>query len=150
MSFFTNYSTPEINYKSIKVNNVDIALSSTAAVSFQPPYNRIDIVMRPIESAPSYYEVRITKENEEYDIGLGILAYMNQSVPLNTDTSFSIDVNSTNFNKGDGLYRVSLYAKSSIDGSWDVTYLVFTLNDECLQTSDGQDIVVVTTRGIPE
>jgi len=147
---YREYSTPEINYKSIKINNVDVALSGTANVSFQSPYNRIDIVMRPIEHTPSYYEVRITKENEAYDIGLGNLAYMNQSVPLNADTSFSINVNSTNFNKGDGLYRISLYAKSSVDGSWDVTYMLFGLNEsEPFMPSDSDDFEVLTIRDIP-
>lgn len=148
---YQGYSTPKVTYKSITINSVEVALSSsTAKVSFESPYNRINIVMRPTESSLSYYEVRVTKENEAYDIGLGNLAYMNQSVPLNADTSFSINVNSNIFNGGDGLYRVSLYAKSSTDGSWDVTYLLFGLNSgELFEPSDCDGFEVLTARSAP-
>jgi hypothetical protein len=81
---------------------------------------------------------------------MGSLAYSASPVAADAPHSFSINVNSTTFSKGMGSYRVSLYAKSAIDGVWDVTCLLFTLNDGCyLQLSDGSILGVGTDRDIP-
>lgn len=60
-----NLVTPLVNYTSIQVNNVDIALSSTAKVSFIPPYNRIDITYVPTNCSLSCYEARVTEAATE-------------------------------------------------------------------------------------
>jgi hypothetical protein len=54
--------TPLISYDSIKVADVDILLSSLTRVSFNSPYNRIDIKFTPRNGSIEYYEVRITRE----------------------------------------------------------------------------------------
>lgn len=43
--------------------------------------------------------------------------------------SVDIAVNSTNFSKGDGAYRIALYAQRSLDYTWDVTYLFFVITE---------------------
>ena len=67
--------TPLVRYDSIKINNIDVALSSEGRASFTAPYNRIDIKFTPTNCSLSYYEVRITEEEDECDIGVGNLAY---------------------------------------------------------------------------
>jgi len=144
------YTTPSINYKSITINNTEILLGGSVKCSFQAPYNKIDIVMRPIESSISYYEVRSTYGNADWDIGAGKLLYWNQTVPLDRDTMFSININQTNFDSGDGVYRISMYAKSAIDGSWDVSYLLFEVGgtDQFIP-SDADGFEVLTTVDAP-
>lgn len=144
-----SYSTPIVIYKSIKVASNDIALSGKGKVSFIAPYNKVDIIMYPTNCSLSYYEVRITKEDENFDIGVGQLAYYATNIPNQNDYSYSISVNSTNFSKGDGVYRLGLYAKSSIDESWDVTYLFFTVSGSKFVPSDADGFTVLTTQAAP-
>ena len=144
------YSTPNITYKSIKINNTDISLSSTTKVSFISPFNKINITIRPTTCSISYYEVRVTKDTEDYDIGVGNCAYFTGSLSVDQDYSFSININNTLFNKGDGKYRISLYGKSSLDGSWDVTYLLFTVDNEQVIDSNNNGIEMLTIQDAPE
>jgi len=67
--------TPLVTYNSITIGSTDITLSSTGRVSFNPPYNRIDVVMTPTNCSLSYYEVRITAADAAWDIETGTLAY---------------------------------------------------------------------------
>jgi hypothetical protein len=69
------YSTPNVEYISIKIANKDILLSSSCRASFKAPYNKIDIQMKPTTASLSYYEVRVTQANEVADIGVGKLVY---------------------------------------------------------------------------
>lgn len=145
MASINGYITPIVNYKSIKINNQDITLSTICKASFTSPYNRIDFVINSTNVSLSYYEVRITREDDNYDIGIGVLAYWDTNIQNNVDYSFSINVNSINFNYGDGTYRISLYAKNAIDGSWDVAYLLFTVNNDQFVTNDASDGFEVLT-----
>jgi hypothetical protein len=69
------YSTPNVEYISIKIANTDILLSSSCRASFKAPYNKVDIQMKPTTASLSYYEVRVTKADEVADIGVGTLVY---------------------------------------------------------------------------
>lgn len=142
-------STPNIEYISLKIANKDIMLSSSCRASFQSPFNRIDVTMKPKNASISYYEVRITRADEVSDIGVGTLASWSANIPTNTEYQFSIDINSKNFAYGDGAYRISFYAKSAIDGSWDVSYLFFTLDQAYFTLSDGSIFAVLTDRDAP-
>ena len=68
-------NTPNVEYISIKIANKDILLSSSCRASFKPPFNKIDVKIKPTTASLSYYEVRITEEEDECDIGVGNLAY---------------------------------------------------------------------------
>jgi len=141
--------TPLVRYDSIKIGTIDVALSSEGRVSFNAPYNRVDIRFTPTNCSLSYYEVRITGVNDPYDIEVGNLAYWNTNIAANATHSFSFPVNSTLFDAGDGTYRVSLYAKSAVDGSWDVAYLLFTVGNEQFVPADADGFEVLTTRTAP-
>ena len=143
-------TTPVVEYISIKIADTDILLSSRCRASFESPYNKIDVTIKPTKSSLSYYEVRITKADEDWDIGKGKLAYWDANVPGDIETTFSIDINNKNFAQGDGAYRISFYAKSSLDGSWDVSYLYFTLDNLQFILSDGSTFSVLTDREAPE
>jgi hypothetical protein len=119
-------NSPSVKYNSIKLNGTNISLSGSCKASFVSPYNKITVSMTPSTSL-SYYEVRVTKSNEAYDIGVGQLAYYATNVAGNTAKTFDINVNSTNFTGGSGTYRISLYAQNAADYSWDVTYLFMVI-----------------------
>ena len=142
-------TTPLLRYDSIKIATIDIALSSTTKVSFKSPYNKIDIKFTPTNGSIEYYEVRINQETDTWDIGSGVLAYWSTNIAGNVQHSFSIDVNSTNFAYGNTTYRVGMYARSASDGSWDVSYLFFTVGNGQFTLSDGSRFAVLTTRDTP-
>ena len=81
----------------------------------------------------NYYEVRVTKEFEEYDIGIGACPYRNTNgFAANTKHTFTIPVTPEFFPES-GTYRVSLYAREALENTWDVTYLFITANYEIFQ-----------------
>lgn len=141
--------TPLVNYESIKIHNTDILLSSECRASFTSPYNKISITMTPTNCSLSFYEVRVTGSEEEYDIGKGSRAYWSTNIAANVSYTFTIDIAPENFTLGDGTYRISLYAKSALDDSWDVTYLFFTVGGEEFTLADGSSFEVLTQRAIP-
>lgn len=53
--------TPLVRYDSIKIGTIDVALSSEGRVSFNAPYNRVDVRFTPTNCSLSNYEVRITE-----------------------------------------------------------------------------------------
>ena len=91
------HATPLVEYLSIKIANTDILLSSTCRASFKPPYNKIEVQLKPTTTSLSYYEVRVTKADEVADIGVGKLAYWDANISANKIKTFSIEINNTNF-----------------------------------------------------
>ena len=142
-------NTPNVEYISLKIAGKDILLSSSCRASFKSPFNRIDVKLKPKNASISYYEVRITKADEVADIGVGTLASWSANIPANSEYQYSIDINKTNFAHGDGAYRISFYAKSAVDGSWDVSYLFFTLDQTYFTLSDGSIFAVLTDEDVP-
>lgn len=147
--------SPLVNYNSISINGNQIALgTSYCRVSFEPPHNKIDVSITPTNCSLRYYEVRVTRAEDPYDIEVGSLAYWNTNIALNKTLSFSIPVTPEIFQLKEGEkvaeFRISFYAKSSEDGSWDVTYLVFTLDNYYLTLSDGSAFEVLTTKEAPK
>lgn len=152
--------TPLVRYDSIKINTNNVALSSEGRVSFNAPYNRIDIKFTPLNCSLSYYEVRVTRDDSltPYDIGVGNLAYWTSNVQLNKQHSFSIPVtkdagdHSSLFPDENVKYRISMYAKSAVDGSWDVAYIFFVAGsgtDEQFVPASSSGLEVITTRTEP-
>ena len=147
--------SPLVNYNSISINGVEVNLETDSCrASFQAPFNKIDVSLTPTNCSLSYYEVRVTRAEDPYDIEVGSLAYWNTNIALNKTHSFSINIIPEVFKLNEGektaTFRISFYAKSSIDGSWDVTYLVFTLDNSYLCFSDGSTLEVLTTREAPQ
>lgn len=147
-------NSPLVNYKSILINDKQISIGSEVKASYSSPFNKINVVFTPTNCSLSYYEVRVTRWEEEYDIGLGNRAYWNTNIELNKDHSFYIEITPDTFVLKEGetsaTFRVSLYAKSSIDGSWDVSYFVFTLDGYQIYLQNGEALGVLTTREAPK
>jgi hypothetical protein len=141
-----SYSTPLVNYETIKVHDTDVLLGSQCKASFQHPYNKINITMTPTNCSLSQFDVRVTRSEDPWDIDQGVLAYRATNLTRNMSHSFSIEVNETNFNQGIGTYRIGLYARNALDNSWDVTYLFFALGSEQFILADGSTFEVLTTR----
>lgn len=141
---------PNVTYE-FYINGQKLSTNSCRA-SFNSPYNKITIKLQPDVSL-SYWEARVTPDAahtiDEYDIGEGILANWCSNVPTTSQTTVVIDINSTNFTQGEGIYRISLYSKSSIDGAWDVTYLLFTVDNDQIIPADTAGFEVLTDKAIP-
>ena len=129
---------PNVTYSSIKLiytsdveHTVDMSLSSTYRASFAGNA-RIEITYKSNISL-SKFLVRVTPDElytiDEYDIDKGKLAYWDSNVTGNKEHTFQFPINPDYFVKGAATYRISLYAQSSIDYSWDVTYLFITSNN---------------------
>lgn len=97
----------------------------------------------------NYYEVRVTKVTEEYDIGLGTCPYRNtDGFAANTEHTFIIPVTPEYFPEM-GTYRVSLYAREALENTWDVTYLFITADLKIFQPvgqEEGEGMEVLTKR----
>lgn len=140
---------PNVSYTFL-INGVQQTTNS-GRVSFVAPYNAVTIKFTS-DCSLSYWEARITPNDsatiDDYDIGVGTCASWGSNLSANTLYSKVIDVNSTNFSQGDGTYRISLYSKSELDGLWDVTYLLFTVEGYKVvpTTNDGVEMLTKATQ----
>jgi len=146
----TGYNPPQVDYKALTVNGVNYLTSNAVKVSFVPPYNTVSITFRP-NVLLNRYIVNATYGDAAYDIDVGkrLVAAPGgsiTSIPSTQDTTVSFEVNSTNFDQGDGLYRISLYAQSAVDYSWDVSYILLTVSNDTFVPSDGGTFEVLTTK----
>ena len=154
-----------LQYNSIKINGIEIDVETGCTASYNAPFNKIDVEMTPINGSLSYYEVRVTPVDDSYDIGVGALPKQNPggkdaddcswiSLPGNKSHKFSIMIEPESFVLEAGqtsrTFRISFYAKSAIDGSWDVYYLLFTLDGSQLMLENGDALYVLTTREAPQ
>ena len=146
-----------LQYNSVQINGIDVETNSKA--SYQSPFNKIDVEMTPTTGSLSYYEVRVTSVDDPYDIGVGALPKQDTGndafwigLAGNKSHKFSIMIQPESFVLEAGqtskTFRLSFYAKSAIDGSWDMTYFVFTLDNESLILSDGSFLKVLTTQEV--
>jgi hypothetical protein len=105
-----NYSTFKYNEKSLTGAIVKEAnLSGEVKVSFSAGFNTIKYSITPDETILKYI-VRVTKEPEEHDIERGDLLYYATNISPNKATDITLTVSENAFKKGDGLYRISMYA----------------------------------------
>lgn len=148
-----NWETSLVRYTSVRLGANEIDFGGSYRASFSPPYNQLTITFETYPNhSLSYYEVRVTQESEGYDIGNGKLVYSASPVAASRAHTFSISISNETFSKGDGTYWVSFYAKSAIDGTWDVTHLLFSVTEAgsyYIQLSDGSLLGVGTDQEIP-
>lgn len=151
----TLLDTRLLTYNSVAINGVELDGTNCRA-SYNSPFNRIDVTVTPKNSSIDYYEVRVTRYDEPYDIGVGgRVAYWNTNIAGNTSHSFSININSETFPLTESEYkkqlitfRLGFYARG-VDGKWDVVYILLTIDGEQLSLTDGNILGVLTDRDIP-
>ena len=71
------------------------------------------------------------------------------NVKVDTEGKVNEKQNEENFNLGNINYRISLYARSALDGTWDVTNILFDLNGLQLDPSDEFDGIEVYSQKEP-
>lgn len=152
MADFVTYSNTCVQADKISVKEGKIVktaitggLNSNYKVSYNSNANavRITFTVKAGQSL-SVYQVRVTKDNEAYDVNLGARAAYLTNLAGGSTHTVNIAVNNTNFSKGPGVYRISLYAQRSLDYAWDVTYLfcVIDANSKFIpRSSDGLEVV---------
>lgn len=144
------YIIPDVSY-SIKVTNLkfntveDLAINSECRVSYNC---KITITLIPNNCGLSQFDIRATVLESPWDIDQGKLLSRSTNLRQSSAHTCEFIINTENFPEA-GSYRIGLYAKNELDGSWDVSYLVFTLNGTQLILKDGTALSVLTTREIP-
>lgn len=131
-------TAPIMEYN-LSINGQSIIVNDTSSIraSFNPPYNVISGTFKSTNISLSRFEVRVTAADADYDIDLGTRPYyIVSNISANSVHKFSFEINKENFNLGNINYRISLYARSALDGTWDVTNILFDLNDLLLVPSD--------------
>lgn len=104
------YSTFKYNEKTLTGSIIKEAqLSGEIRVSFNSGFNTIKYSVTPDETILKYI-VRVTKDNEDYDVDTGNTLYYATNLSPNKATEITLTVDKTNFDKGDGVYRISMYA----------------------------------------
>lgn len=112
MADFVTYSNTCIQVGTDKTGD----LNGSYKASYNAGHNTLKITFTVKEGQSlSIYQARITKEGEAYDVDLGVQAAYLTNLAGGSTHTISIAVNSTNFSKGDGAYRISLYAQRSLD-----------------------------------
>lgn len=104
------YSTFKFNEKTLTGHVVkEAGLSGAVRVSFNSGFNTISYSITPDETILKYV-VRVTKDNEDYDVDTGNLLQYSTNISPNKATDIVLTVDNSTFNKGDGVYRISMYA----------------------------------------
>lgn len=133
------YSTFKFNEKTLTGYVVKEAeLSGTVRVSFNSGFNTISYSITPDETILKYV-VRVTKDNEDYDVNTGNLLHYSTNISPNKATNIVLTVDNTVFTKGDGIYRISMYAWNGV--VWDYTCL-FICSDGMFVPADSDGLEV--------
>lgn len=103
-------------------------------ISDEVGYDHITVVFQ-ADTACLAFECRATKVGDEYGVGKGNLVASFSYTPANTERSF--DVYDDYLIRGDGDYRISLFAQGE-DGSWNDNYPYIPIGKDCYITSDGK------------
>jgi len=144
------YYIPIMDYD-IKVNGGAVPIGGSSKASFQTGHNSIAIKYKSTNYSLCCFKVMITSEDQDPEWGLhsGVKAFESLALTqINQWYDAPVTVNATNFPKGDGVYKILLCAQSDLDGSWDVTEILFTLSGVEFVTSDNKnvDLVIVETK----
>lgn len=81
------------------------------------------------------FECRATKTGEPYGVGKGTLLASFGFTPAGTERTF--EIYSSHLLKGDGEYRISLFAQSE-DGGWNDNHIFIPNGTEGLWTAEGE------------
>ncbi|MGO5023703.1 hypothetical protein ACTQ4E_11490 [Lawsonibacter sp. LCP25S3_G6] len=93
----------------------EIVFSSTGErLSAVEGFDRITVTVRSNQPCRAF-ECRATKAGEEYGVGKGVLLASFSNTPA--DTSRTFEIYDDFLLRGDGAYRISLFAQGE-DGSW--------------------------------
>lgn len=128
-------ATPNITY-------YKPTMGTTIAASYKDGYNSVTVEFM-TDISLNYYEVRVTKFGEDYDIGIGACPYHNANgFAASTRHSFEIPITKEYFPE-QGKYRISLYARESVENTWDVTYLFITSEGQIFEPAgfDGMEVL---------
>ena len=87
------------------------------------------------------FEARATLVGEPFGVGIGLLVGAFSTTPAGVERVF--EIYDTELTKGDGEYRISLFAQSAADGTWNDNHHFWTSDGEPFYTSDGRPFLVV-------
>lgn len=98
-----------------------------STVSFNNGHNKVTIIFTSDVSL-DYAELRVTKAGDEAGLGIGNLAHFTSgNIAADQQQTWSFNVTSDLFDKGDGTYILSLYARNALNGYWSDLQLFMTI-----------------------
>lgn len=98
-----------------------------STVSFNDGHNKVSIVFSSDVSL-DYAELRVAKTGDETGLGIGNLAsFTSGNIAADSQQTWSFNVTSDLFDKGDGTYILSLYARNALNGYWSDLQLFLTV-----------------------
>lgn len=113
---------------------------SASKISSIEGFNKVSVAFSS-DIAYSEFECRATKTEDEYGVGKGILIAYFSNTPAETERTF--DIYDEYLTRGDGRYRISLFAKS-LDGAWNDNYNFISSDvDGAFITADGKEFLCV-------
>lgn len=140
------YSTFKFNEKTLTGHVVkEAGLSGAVRVSFNSGFNTISYSITPDETILKYV-VRVTKDNEDYDVDTGNLLHYSTNISPNKATDIVLTVDNSTFNKGDGIYRISMYAWNGV--MWDHTYLFVCFDGLVFKPANSDGFEVYSNKDI--
>lgn len=108
-------------------------------LSRQPGFDSVSVSFTADQYCAAF-ECRATKEGEDYGVGKGELIASFSAIQAGVPQKFS--VSSSFLTRGDGVYRISLFAKGQ-NGSWNDNHKFITSNGLDLISSDGKTFLCV-------
>ena len=140
------YSTFKFNEKTLTGHVVkEAGLSGAVRVSFNSGFNTISYSITPDETILKYV-VRVTKDNENYDVDTGNLLHYSTNISPNKATNIVLTVDNSTFSKGDGVYRISMYAWNGV--MWDLTYLFVCFDGLAFKPADSDGFEVYSNKDV--
>lgn len=103
-------------------------------LSAQPGFDAITVTFM-ADQACLAFECRATKEGEDYGVGKGVLVASFSATPAGVQRTF--EVYDEFLVRGDGQYRISLYAQGE-DGSWNDNHRYLPVGSDSYLTADGE------------
>lgn len=102
-------------------------------LSAKPGFDAITVAFT-ADQACVAFECRATKEGEDYGVGKGTLVASFSATPPGVKRIF--EVYDDFLVRGDGAYRISLYAQGE-DGSWNDNHRYLPVGSDSYLTADG-------------
>lgn len=149
------YNIPELEFK-VYVNGRSVYTEGIPEdswkISFASGYNSVKVVFRCLNCSLTRAMLTVQKGAKEdvcpYDCGPTSskseeVATIVGSIAANTTQTLEFEASNRTFTEGDGVYTLSIYAKSAVDGSWNEYDILLSAVGTELQTSNGLSLYTI-------
>ncbi len=142
------YTQPTVTY-AVKLNDTSVE-SGAGRISFKSGFNKVSITFSCSNQSVNKFETWVTKSSiTDWGLNIGNKACEYSGfVAIDQEITVDFTASSTIFSEGDGEYRLALCTRGSLDGTWDVTEILLTLNGLTFKPSDLDAVELIVNDGI--